>query len=69
MVTAVESNSPGYLAGLRKEDIIMKVGNMTIDNNTTLIQSLYTHSPDDMLTLLVWRDGENKEFKLKLGLR
>lgn len=69
LVTEVETNSPGYLAGLRKEDIIMKVWSVAIDNNTTLIQSLYTHSSEDMLTLLIWRDGENKELKLKLGLR
>ncbi len=69
LVVGVEKSSPGYLAGLQKWDIILKVWNIKIDNNTTLIQSLYTHSPEDMVTLLIWRNGENKELNLKLWLR
>ncbi len=66
-VTAVSSGSPASQAGVQQGDIITEIGNVTIDQNHSYLNTLYLHKPGDTVALSVIRNGQTVQLQVKLG--
>ena len=66
-ITSVSSGSPAAAGGLETGDIIVRIGDTTIDEDHSFVNALFASSPGDKVTLEIVRDGENKELSVTLG--
>jgi serine protease Do len=66
-VADVLSNSPASQAGLQRGDIIVKIGDVTIDENHSYINTLFNYSPGDSITIEVYRGNKKIDLKISLG--
>jgi len=66
-ITKVEPGSPADQAGLKENDIITKVGDITIDETHSYVNSLFTYKPDDQIAMEVMRDGQATQLQITLG--
>jgi len=66
-VMRVAANSPASAAGLQQGDIITKVGDVTIDESHSYVNTLFTFKPGDQITLNVMRDGKDIPIQMTLG--
>ncbi len=66
-VTRVAANSPASSAGLQQGDIITKVGNVTLDETHSYLNTLYTYKPGDEVALTLIRNGQTMQLQVKLG--
>jgi serine protease Do len=66
-VTDVSSNSPASKAGLRQGDIITVIGNVTLDETHSYINTLFLHQPGDQVTLTIVRGSKTLELQVTLG--
>jgi S1-C subfamily serine protease len=54
-VTNVQAGSPAASAGLRAGDVIVGVNSTKLTNAVTLEQAIVVYSPNDTVTLTIWR--------------
>jgi serine protease Do len=66
-VTSVAQNSPAHLAGLQEGDIITKIGNVTLDETHSYVNTLFGFQPGDPITLDVMRGNESLQVQVTLG--
>jgi len=66
-VTNVAGNSPASQAGLKEGDIITKVGDVSLDDTHSYINTLYTYKPGDQISLSLVQDGKLMEVQITLG--
>lgn len=66
-VMKVVDNSPASKAGLKQGDIITKVGDVTIDETHSYVNTLFTFKPGDQTTLTILRDGKETQLQITLG--
>jgi len=66
-ITKVADNSPASEAGLKEGDIITKVGEVTIDESHSYVNTLFTFKPGDQINLNVVRDGKDTQIQITLG--
>ncbi len=66
-VTQVSANSPASRAGLQRGDIITKVGDVTLDDSHSYLNTLYTYKPGDTVTLTVVRGNQTMTVAVALG--
>ena len=66
-VTQLEAGSPADRAGLRQNDIITQVGNITLDETHSYINALFTYKPNDTIPLVILRDGQQTQLQVTLG--
>lgn len=64
---AVAAGSPADKAGLKKGDIIQKIGNETVGEQGGLSTILGQYKPGDKVTLTVLRDGKTQTIDVTLG--
>ncbi len=64
---AVEKGSPAELAGLRSGDVITWINNQEINAANDLSDIIASFNPDDSITVVYFRDGEEKTVSVKLG--
>src|SRR5262249_19538309 len=67
LVRNVSPDGPAARAGIKKDDIIMRVSNRQVDDYDEFISTLAGRSPGDQVTLTVLRDERLKKIKVKLG--
>jgi S1-C subfamily serine protease len=63
----VEDGSPASDAGLQQGDIITKVGDVTLDETHSYVNTLFTFKPGDTIDLTVMRDGKEVQMQIILG--
>ncbi len=63
---AVAPGSPADKAGLRENDIILKINNEELNEKNNLAKVVGKYKPNDTLTLSVWSAGQEKEIKVIL---
>lgn len=63
----IAEGSPAEKAGLRAGDIITKVDDKSVDENSSLSSILNKHKVGDKVTLTVVRDGKDKKIEVTLG--
>lgn len=66
-VLEVVSGSPADKAGLKKGDIIIKLGETEVGNLADFRYELYSHDVGDKLTVTYYRDGKVKTTSITLG--
>ena len=69
-VQQVEKDSPADKAGLKGDDIILKVDGRDVKASNEVQNLIALRKPDDVVTLTILRRGEKaKEIRVKLGQR
>lgn len=66
-VTEVIPNSPASQAGIRRGDIIIRIGDITLDENHSYINALFQHKPGDIVTVEIARGSKTIEVQVTLG--
>jgi serine protease Do len=66
-VTQVASDGPGAKAGIKEGDIITKMGDITMDETHTYINTLYHFQAGDKIALELNRNGETVTVEVTLG--
>jgi serine protease Do len=66
-ITDVAANSPADQAGLRVNDIITGIDDITLDETHAYINTLFQYSAGDTVTLTVNRNGKSIQVKATLG--
>jgi putative serine protease PepD len=64
---AITPGGPADKAGLRSGDVITKFDNVPIDSGPTLISEIWTHKPNDKVTITFERDGKSHTAQVTLG--
>lgn len=67
LVTSVDEGGPAEAAGLRKLDVIWKLGDQMLVNEAQMVTLLRLSSPGDEVTLSAFRGGQPFDAKLVLG--
>jgi len=68
-VTEVMAGTPAELAGLQQDDIILRIGDFTLDEEHPLINVLARFESGQQVTLRVQRAGQEIEVEVVLGER
>ena len=67
VVIDVEKDSPAGVAGLQKNDVILKINDIEIEDTTHLKYILYKYSVGDTVKLEYERDGKSNTVEVKLN--
>ena len=65
-VNSAFEGDPAYRAGLRKGDVILKIGGTDVDTPGRLIRLIAAFSPGQMVNISILRDGKKETFTVKL---
>jgi serine protease Do len=68
-VADVEPGSPADKAGLRVNDIIVRIGDVTIANSGDLLQALTKYRAGDTVTVTFYRDGQEQDEQVTMAER
>jgi len=68
-LTGVRSGSPADVAGLVAGDVIVEFGGRSVKDLYDFSDVLYSHHPGDSVSVTVLRNGDRKQFTVKLGKR
>jgi 2-alkenal reductase len=66
-ITDVQSGSPAAVVGLQQNDIVIKVGDVTIDETHSYLNALFNYKPGDTISITVMRDGKETQLRVTLG--
>jgi 2-alkenal reductase len=66
-VTNVAAGSPAAQAGLQVNDIVTKIGDITIDETHLYTNALFKYKPGDAIPITVMRDGKETQLQVTLG--
>ena len=66
-VTDVAAGSPASQAGLQQGDIITKIGDVTLDETHTYVNTLFSFKPGEQTTLTLIREGKELQVQVTLG--
>lgn len=69
VIRAVTPNSPAAKAGLKRGDIITKVGDKEINDFEDLLNCLSQHKPGEKVNLEVFRNDQSKQLLVTLAQR
>lgn len=67
VLTGVVSDGPAAQAGLKENDIILKIGEVNAISPTQMMELLATTKPNTSLNVLVSRNGQLMEFNVIVG--
>lgn len=68
-LTGVRAGSPAEVAGLAAGDIIVEFGGRAVKDLYDFSDALYAHHPGDSVAVVVLRNGDRKQFTVRLGRR
>ena len=66
-VTNVDFGSPAASAGIKRGDIIVSIGDQSIDEQNSYMNVLFKYQPGDQVTIKVLRDSQEMSFDVTLG--
>jgi serine protease Do len=66
-IQAIIPDSPADKAGLRKDDVIVKINGEDAGNVQGFVQTVGAKKPGDKIKLKIKRDGQDKEIEVTLG--
>jgi len=64
---AVKKNSPAEISGLREGDIVISIDGLELNKDNNLAEIVQDHSAGETVSLLISRQGEEKEIKATLA--
>jgi hypothetical protein len=68
-LTGVRAGSPAEKAGLQRDDVITRIGDMQITDLQAMTDALRAHKPGDVVPITVQRDGKPITVSVTLGTR
>ncbi len=68
-LSGVEPQTPAAKAGLQPGDEIVRIGNLTPTTFEQVAEHICSFRPGSMLRVVVRRDGEEKTYVVRLGVR
>jgi C-terminal processing protease CtpA/Prc len=68
-IQGINANSPASRAGLRRGDVIKRVGQRVIEDFADLSNAITRHQPGDRVTIQVERNGQERTFHVTLSER
>jgi S1-C subfamily serine protease len=66
-VTEVDPGGPAASAGLQRGDIIVSIGEQSLDETHSYINTLFAYQPGDQVTIKALRNGQEVTFEVTLG--
>jgi serine protease Do len=66
-VTNVLADSPASSAGLQPGDIIIRIGDIALDENNAYINTLFQYNPGEVVSLSIMRGSQEIELQVTLG--
>jgi len=66
-INEVASGSPAASAGLQRGDIMVRVGDAVIDEDTSYINALFSYQPGDQVNIHVLREDQEITVSVTLG--
>lgn len=67
LISEVVKDSPAERAGLKAGDVIIKIGNETIEDEGDVGPAIREHKPDDVVDFVIRREGVEMTIKVTLG--
>ncbi len=67
LIEQVQSGMPAATAGLKRLDVITKIGNTTISSSTDLQVALFKYNIGDTIQVTYYRDGKQQTANVKLN--
>ncbi|CAN5869018.1 DegQ family serine endoprotease [soil metagenome] len=61
--------NPAREAGLELQDVVLQVSGRTVSTPSELQEAIAFHAPGEIVDLVVWRDGDRRSVKVRLGER
>ncbi|MCD6356282.1 MAG: trypsin-like peptidase domain-containing protein [Anaerolineaceae bacterium] len=65
-ISRVSKNSPAERAGLQHGDIIVRIGDVELNEKMVFTNALFSHQPGDVIQIEILRDGKRKVVQAKL---
>ncbi len=69
LIAGTMPGQPADKAGLKAQDVILKVDGKNIENTNDLLRAIAGMPPGSKVHLTVWRNGKNKDVTVVLGQR
>jgi len=66
-ITNVNDNSAADKAGLKEDDVIIRIDETKIENQSQLSKAITSHKPGDKITVVYLRDGKEQKVVVPLG--
>jgi len=66
-INDIASGSPAAQAGFQRGDIIVRIGDLIIDEANSYINILFAYQPGDTVPIHILRDGKEIAFQITLG--
>jgi serine protease Do len=63
----VENDSPAAIAGLKKDDVVLRIGNLQISNQLDLRNAMLQYEPGSAVKVDYIRSGQRKTTEIKVG--
>jgi hypothetical protein len=67
LVTALSTNTPASLAGLREGDLILQINHQPVTDLSSFRRTIDGTAPGTLLPVQAWRDGQTVEFNVPVG--
>lgn len=67
LITALTTNTPAYIAGLREADLVLELDHKKIRSLADFRRNIDRAKPGDSLSLCVYRDGEVQDYAVIVG--
>jgi len=68
-LTGISAGSPAEQAGLVSGDVVVEFGGRPVKDLYDFSDALYSHKPGDSVSVVVLRNGDRKQFTVRLGKR
>src|SRR5687768_1659127 len=62
-------DNPAREAGLELQDVVLQVAGREVETPSELQEAIAFHQPGDVVELVVWRDGDRRNVRVRLGER
>ncbi|MBI2252649.1 MAG: trypsin-like peptidase domain-containing protein [Armatimonadetes bacterium] len=66
LITSVLEGAPAEKSGLQRGDVILEIEHKKVNNPQELRKIIQEYKPNDKITLVVWKDGALKYFRVVL---
>jgi putative serine protease PepD len=64
---AAPGGSPAEQAGIQRDDILTKIGDIALDESHAYLNALYQHQPGDTVTVSFVRNQQEMQVQVTLG--
>jgi S1-C subfamily serine protease len=67
LIVDVDANGPAAQAGLKPGDVIVGIGNVAVNDVSTLGDALLQHKPGDTVPVHIYRGNQQMTVNVRLG--